>query len=175
MSNKKLLPRCILHNAGERSIDSLINFKKIPWGELAVPIFAICYVIYTLGYQFINNFKEATINYSLFLSIPMVISLCPILIKIFSQLSDKEEKAVNGGYKKVLLFLFITIAMVALINFLGYILAFLVYLICSFWLMGTRSVPKILVISAGVVIFISLVFDMWLKLPLPIGIFKGLL
>jgi len=149
------------------------DLKKMPWGELFIPLLAVFYMIYTLGYQFINNYKTSTVNYSLFLSIPVLVCACAIFIKVSTDQVIEEKKPNYGDYKKILEFLFVTITLIILINLLGYILAFFLYLISSLWLMGQHSIPKILAISSGVVLFIFIVFGIWLKLPLPTGIFMG--
>lgn len=154
---------------------TVLSFRKIPWGELVVPLAAVCYMIYTVGYQMMHHFRTATINYTIYLCLPIAISVCVILIRIFSAQPVQKEKSLDGDYLTVGLFLVLTIAMVLLINFFGYILDFFLYLISCLWLMGTRSVPKILTISAGVVVFVILVFGLWLELPLPAGLLKGLL
>ena len=151
--------------------------KKINWGELSIPALAILYAIYTLGPQITNNYHPNTIRYGLMLSLPIFICTIIIILSMISKekLRTESPKLDVKKYKTMIFSVILVIVFLLFLNKLGYIISFFVYLAVFLWLMGNRSLIKIITVSVAVTIFIHFVFATWLGVPLPAGILETIL
>ncbi|MFZ7104149.1 MAG: tripartite tricarboxylate transporter TctB family protein [Peptococcaceae bacterium] len=151
------------------------------WGELIIPSLAILYTLYTLGKQMAAGYQFSTTVYGLLLGIPVV--LCSILImlgvlikvKTSEQDDPVKQKETRINYQRSLALLIGIIALISLLNFLGYFLGILIYLIILLWYLKVRSWHILFSVSLGTSLVIHMIFAVWLKLPLPVGLLKGLL
>lgn len=156
------------------------KLKKMPWGELIVPLIAIVYAVYSVGMQINAGYHTNTIKYSLYLSIPIVVFAIIVILQVVKKgMVTSEEMAdevkSKGDVKRVLLTIGWTLLFVASLGILGYLLGFFLYLAAYLWYMGIRSKPKHLAISISVVLLVHFVFVKWIGLPLPKGILMGIL
>lgn len=95
-----------------------------------------------------------------------------LLIKTKSQQSDAKESSVFEGFQiKQFFFVFLScIGYIILLNVVGFVISTIAYLLFCFIVFKIRKITGILT-CIGFTVFIYLVFSIFLKVPLPTGLF----
>lgn len=154
---------------------------KLSPGELIFPIVVAAFTIYIIWDQIIAGHRILSIMYSCVLGVPLIILGTIIVLKFINSRRagkttnryEKKDEAANYP-KSVLFFLFGNMALVASLNLIGYIPAIFIFLVICLWFTANLSISRILVLSAGVTIFIYIAFEVYLKLDLPHGFLRDL-
>lgn len=145
-------------------------------------LFAVISLIFTIMYWLsARTLPEKSLTFSY----PVLICLIPIFIWNFvksvmdfrktvaDQKQPEEEKwncTLHITKPKVIVTL-ITIAYVALMKVLGFLPCTVLYLAALAWYLGIRQPKKLLLFTVGYTAVIWLIFDLWLNVRLPEGIF----
>lgn len=170
------LPRLRVIRILKEGVTMREKSKEIIWGELLLPAFATAYGIYALLEQYYSDARFSSIYYTLMLAAPVWI--CGVLIAVGAfrgkVVREKEDKADGANYKILAMFFAGMVAVLALLETLGYIVCFFLFLVGGFRGMGVRSPKIILMVSIGALVFIYFVFGVWLQLALPMGIWPRL-
>ncbi len=82
---------------------------------------------------------------------------------------DPEER--RDSLRKALLCLAFFIVYVATIKLLGYHLMTPLFMVACYYILGTRNIPLAAVLAIGTSLFMSFVFEYWMNVILPVGIF----
>lgn len=89
-------------------------------------------------------------------------------IKPWSQTAKPEEskkkKLGNSFY-----FFFFMVGYYGILNFLGFILSTFIFIASGMWFFGIRDTKKLVFVPIGLLLFIYLMFQQWLMIPLPRG------
>jgi hypothetical protein len=152
------------------------------WLELILPVLASVYGIYAITEQYLTGARYSSISYTALLAAPILVCGTVIVVKKVRKAgadgsdtsADDTEPAGPTHFKRLGLFFAGMVATVALLEILGYIVAFFLFLTIAFRGLGARSPKVILLLTIGALVFIYLVFGLWLGLDLPMGIWPKL-
>lgn len=87
----------------------------------------------------------------------------------FKELLSKKEN------KNIIIFVIMTAIAVSVIMTLGYVITFGGYLIIMMYLLGIRDYKLLVGVPVGLILFLFLLFQLWLRVPLPKGILRGIM
>lgn len=151
--------------------------------ELLLPAIAALYGLYALGEQYFHEARYSSLLYTLIITIPIL--LCGVFIarNVFKKSADSAEAEAKEAEsppqvrntRHLVFFIIGLIVMISLLSTLGYVICFSLFLILSFRGFGITSWKVILPVTAGVLLFVYLVFVVWLELEIPTGIWSSLL
>jgi len=141
--------------------------KTIDYGELIIPVTVVAYIAYNLGMQFYEGYHTSTIAYGLLLAFPLLICLGSIVWGVFR---GKVATRPHFALKAPVMLLAVNALLVALLPFIGYQIAFAIYLVAAMRWFHVKSWLKIGLLTVAVVVIVHLVFVMWMEVPLPQGV-----
>lgn len=139
-------------------------------------VVTLIFDIFAFAYWFsARNLSPAAMMFPKVLLIGIVLfSILAIRQDIhFCREETKTEDGEEIGYGvtwKLVLFLALTLVMLLCYKPIGFILCTFVYLAASMLILGIRNKWIILLVPIGVDVFVTLVFKMWLAVPLPMGL-----
>jgi len=108
---------------------------------------------------------------------PKLIAVVLILLSVvmmalsFRRQTQDGAEEVSTSWSKIILGFVLTFAFLALIFFTGFYISAPIFLFVFMWLFGYRKPISVVVVAVIVTLFIYLVFEMVLRVPLPAGIF----
>lgn len=86
-----------------------------------------------------------------------------------------KELMLKKENKNIIIFVVMTTIAVSVIMTLGYVITFGAYLIIMMYLLGIRNYKLLAGVPVGLILFLFLLFQMWLRVPLPKGILRGIM
>lgn len=97
------------------------------------------------------------------------------LIKVFTGFTDylkEPEQEKSDKPEKYYLFVILTliIAYILVINFIGFIISTLLFLLASFYLLGMRKKLILMLVPLSITIFVTILFVGLLYIPFPKGV-----
>lgn len=150
--------------------------------KFVFPAFALVVAIYFVWEQANGNYREAGRYYVYGLAFPVIIMAAIQLIKDVVQTarplidpgeSEAEAVASPGAavYLKVVIFIGLAIVALILLPVVGYPIAFGLFMITNFIMLGYRKPIGIAILTLGTLAVIQLIFVQALGTHLPKGIF----
>ena len=152
------------------------------------PGFALAVSIYLVVEQILGSYRPTGSYYIFGLAAPVIL-LALLQVREDLMASRKrqgdgdEPAAATGGQaepgsgnrmrpndRRVAIFIGAAVLSLILLSYLGYLLSFGLFLIATFWLLGFRKPLHVILLTAGTLLFIQLLFIEWLGTRLPEGI-----
>lgn len=139
-------------------------------------ILFFCVVIAVLLYRSTADFpsvsQNSTANYIRFLALSTgILSLLQIYYSY--RKNDNEAVEFYTDKKKFFAFLILLIVYILLIAYFGFILSTALFLPATMFFMGHRKIKTIIFASAGLLLFLQVLFVSILQVPLPRGSIFG--
>lgn len=108
---------------------------------------------------------------------PKLIAAVLILLSVVMMASSFRRQVDNGAeegptsWRKIILGFVLTFAFLALVSFAGFYISAPIFLFVFMWLFGYRKPVSVVAVAVLVTLFIYLVFEKVLQVPLPAGVF----
>ncbi|PID43146.1 MAG: hypothetical protein CR981_02150 [Proteobacteria bacterium] len=119
-------------------------------------------------------FDDASRSYPLFLSALFILLGLALLFKTIKD-SDNQLQSITYLYSRVsgplLVALLLVVWVLLLMMNIGYLLSSIIILLPVLWLLGYRNITFILIMAAGVVAVIFILFWILFDIPLPLNPF----
>jgi len=149
-------------------------------GRLFVPVVVIVYCSYMIWEQYAGSYRAESRNYALFMGgLAIALALVVITRSLFKpEPADQEDQATGSSfadYRTMVLVLAGAVAVVLTIQWLGYLISFLAFLLYALWVLGVRKLVPLLSISIITTLIVHFGLVKALGLPLPAGLLRGLL
>ncbi|MDA9982325.1 tripartite tricarboxylate transporter TctB family protein [Gammaproteobacteria bacterium] len=144
-----------------------------------MPALAITYASYAWWEQRDGLYRADTLLYMRVLMVPVVVLVMAVVVQSLytAWRATREGGAEPGGnntdttesrhYFRPALLICSTGILVYTINWLGYLISFTLFILVMLIGMGVRSIPRIVIITAGTVLMLHVVFIEILDQPLP--------
>jgi len=141
--------------------------------EIVFSIFLIIIGIFayieTYSFRFIQSSIFPRISLILLFLLSLTLILETIAISKNKTKYVKKDRNINNAKKT--LSIFITLAYISIISFLGFYTATFLYVTSLMFYLGVKNIKKLFFISIMFVLFAYIVFKIILGLPTPYGIF----
>ncbi|MCZ6448218.1 MAG: tripartite tricarboxylate transporter TctB family protein [Alphaproteobacteria bacterium] len=159
-----------------------MQFLKTTWGILLVPVLALAYGAHALWELTTGPFHNATIIYTYVIAIPMLILGA---IAVAGDLrnpakasepaeaaasGDDREDVVKGGGRRVALVVLISLALISVLSWVGYLIAFFLFVLAVLWAVELRNWVAGVVIAVIMTAVVHFIFVLVLGQDLPVGI-----
>lgn len=163
-----------------------IDFRHL-LGALAVPSLAVAYALYALWEQSEEFYREDTTQYMMVLIVPvLVLAGVVILRSLFESWQAGQRAACSGSaqadanegagappdrgrYLRPTLLVAASIVLVLVLEQVGYLIAFTLFVIAVLLAMGVRAPWRIAAIAVCTMVVVHVVFIEILDQPLPRG------
>jgi putative tricarboxylic transport membrane protein len=105
---------------------------------------------------------------------PILSSIGIILASLFYMIREVRKKNGKSSEKitisnrfKVYISMFLLVVYILIIQFAGYYIASIVFIPLFLYIVGVKNILKLIPVSAGFILFVYVVFDLLLEVPMP--------
>ncbi|MEQ8194791.1 MAG: tripartite tricarboxylate transporter TctB family protein [Rhodospirillales bacterium] len=161
-----------------------MKLTKDHFGANLFPLLGSGYAAFSLWEHFSKDYREMTVNYALFINVPLLI-LAAVCIGRFlfvegalEERTSLEYTPPTTGEKHVIRpigLIVLSTLLVVSIQWAGYLLCFFIFTVLAQYLMGLRRHRAILTVSVVTTAAVHFIFVELLQLQLPPGPFAALL
>lgn len=158
------------------------NMKSLA-GLLIVPALAVLYAAHAMWELSDGTYRRVTIIYTAIIAAPMVIlgafAVAGDLLKALRpDAADvpapvEEEAPAPGSMRRLILFIAASLALVATLNQVGYLIGFFAYSCFVLWALDMRRPVPMLAIAVAIAAMVHFVFAGLLGQDLPLGLTAG--
>ena len=156
-------------------------------GALIVPLLAVAYALYARWEQAEGAYREDTTQYMMVLIVPVLaLAAAVILQSLFEGWRRAREErlraaaptaavpADRGRILRPTLLIAASLLLVLAIDWLGYLVAFSVFVVAVLLAMGVRAPLRVAAIAISTMVLVHVVFIEILDQPLPRGLLESL-
>ncbi|MDX1483323.1 MAG: tripartite tricarboxylate transporter TctB family protein [Alphaproteobacteria bacterium] len=159
-----------------------MQFLKSYGGILLVPVLALAYGAHALWELTTGPFQYATIVYTYVIALPMLLLGA---VSVIQDLREKEKSSGSeeatagaeaggdtskGGGRRVALVVLLSLILIAILPFTGYLIGFFLFVLAVLWAVELRNWVASLIIAAIMAAVVHFVFVGLLGQDLPVGI-----
>ena len=147
---------------------------RFDWGELIIPGLAILYTVANLIDRVIKEVEWKTFMYSVLIGAGVFITagICVIHAILFSKrrvVTDEERAEGRIKFRKISVFLLLSVGFILSLDYLGYFIAVPLFLIVMFCWLRVRPWWKVILLSAAMLALVHFLFVDWAGMALPVG------
>ena len=158
-----------------------MKFRRL-WGELMVPALAITSASYAWWEQRDGVYRTDTILYMRVLIVPVAgLALAMVVRSLYRAWRASRERGEESGNSNVdtdgsryclrpALLICAAALLVITIDWLGYLIAFALFVSTTLVVMGARSISRIVIITGCTILMLHILFIELLDQPLPHGL-----
>ncbi len=159
-----------------------MQFLKNYWGILLVPAMALAYGGHALWELTTGPFQNATIIYTYAIAIPMlVLGAIGVAGDIRNPVKARESEAsgasgddqegrIPGGGRRVALVLLLSLVLISVLPYVGYLIGFFLFVLAILWAVGLKNWLASIIIAVIMAAVVHFIFVILLGQDLPVGI-----